>query len=300
MYNMYALARNAWKYATRDNRKDKSLQIEADFLAPDTINEIFVALNLIEGFVADAVDTKAAVERKKGAARLKNAVSLLESGGLSDGDLPILAEGFENSHRKVEIIKAPEAYRVFKELITYYSTIQLLEFIKRKRITSWQKLVQALPANAERGDWKNIGGQLMKTTDVNGLIRSIHGQKINTWDEVHAFYHKKSASYADDKFRHAFASLLEVKKISRQRFTKKMFMNLLAEALATREWMVEGIFTSRAKDYDSPYRQMLYETRGEMEKVIGKLSDNTFINHQKERVAPIQRRSVVCSVLAKD
>ncbi len=36
MYNMYALARNAGKYASRDKRTDKSIEYEYDFLAPDT------------------------------------------------------------------------------------------------------------------------------------------------------------------------------------------------------------------------------------------------------------------------
>jgi hypothetical protein len=48
MYNMYGLARNSWKYVDRDKREDKVQRIEYDYLAPDTINEIFESLRLLE------------------------------------------------------------------------------------------------------------------------------------------------------------------------------------------------------------------------------------------------------------
>ncbi len=53
-YNMYALARNTWKIVARDKRKTKTQHIEADFLAPDTVEEIFTALDLLETWTAQA------------------------------------------------------------------------------------------------------------------------------------------------------------------------------------------------------------------------------------------------------
>ena len=37
LHNMYALARNSWKYTDRDKRIDKTQLLEFDFLAPDTV-----------------------------------------------------------------------------------------------------------------------------------------------------------------------------------------------------------------------------------------------------------------------
>jgi hypothetical protein len=48
MYNMYALARNSWKYVDRDKRIERIQHIEYNYLAPDTINEIFTALQILE------------------------------------------------------------------------------------------------------------------------------------------------------------------------------------------------------------------------------------------------------------
>ena len=52
MYNMYALARNTWKFQTRDKRKTRTQKIELDSLAPDTAEEIFQALHLLELWTA--------------------------------------------------------------------------------------------------------------------------------------------------------------------------------------------------------------------------------------------------------
>ena len=52
LYNMYALARNTWKFQTRDTRQTKSQHIEFDSLAPDTVEEIFHALSLLERWTA--------------------------------------------------------------------------------------------------------------------------------------------------------------------------------------------------------------------------------------------------------
>ena len=61
-------------------------------------------------------------------------------------------------------------------------------------------------------------------------------------------------------------------------------MQLLENAVTTKEWICTGIYASRAKDYANPFRTMLYETEQEMEKVVGKLSENGFIKQQQEEL----------------
>ncbi|HQW93921.1 MAG TPA: hypothetical protein PKY28_12520, partial [Ferruginibacter sp.] len=45
-------------------------------------------------------------------------------------------------------------------------------------------------------------------------------------------------------------------------------------------WMCKGIFDSRAKDYSNPFRKMVYDTTEEMDNVLGRLEDNSFIQQQ--------------------
>lgn len=289
MYNMYAIARNAGKYISRDKRTDKSEILEYDFLAPDTVNELFDGLQIIQEAVAAAYHSKykKAVSSKS---LSKTGEVLLETNKEEIATLEILADGFENSNRKVQLIKVGESYRLFKEMIVYYGMQQLIGLIERKKIKSWEKLVAALPASSEREQWKNAGGQLIPASALNSLVRSVNSGKINSWDEVHDFYKKKSASYEADKFRHAYASLLEVLKLTPKRFTKKVFAGLLQQTLDTKEWITKGIYEARAKDYQNPFRQMVYETKEEMEKVIGKLENNTFILQQDEELSAFKTK----------
>ena len=52
LHNMYALARNAWKYGDRDKRLEKIQLLEFDYLAPDSIQELASAIEKLELIVA--------------------------------------------------------------------------------------------------------------------------------------------------------------------------------------------------------------------------------------------------------
>lgn len=284
MYNMYALARNASKYRTRDRRTDKSIELEYHFLAPDSVNELFDALRILETCTGNAWLKK---QKKKDAGNNGTALGkkLLNDHPETIGNLEVLAHGWENSRRKVKIHKTGEAYRIFKELILFYGVTALLQLIMEKKIQKWEQLKKALPAEPVREQWKNAGGLLMTDNAVSGLVRNIRSGKIQNWDEVHDYYTRKSLAYAKEKRIHAFASLLELLEIPAHRFTKKIFLELLRKSISVREWMTEGIRESRARDYKNPFRKMVYETKQEMEKVLGKLDENSFILQQQEELS---------------
>ncbi|MEO8405306.1 MAG: DUF4954 family protein [Chitinophagaceae bacterium] len=283
MYNMYALARNSGKYESRDRRIDKTQYLEYDYLAPDSVNEIFDALTLLKKAVGKSQGKKTTDELS-----IKAGEKLLEQNANLKG-IEILAEGMENSNRKVQLIKVPEAYQLFKQLIVYYGISQLVTWIEKENIKSFEELTK-LVSKSVRTEWMNIGGQLIPKPEVNKLIRNIHQGKISSWDEVHAFYEAHSKDYPHQKLQHAIASMLEIKKLNAGSFTKKIFGQLLQEAADTKAWIVKGIYESRAKDYESEFRKMVYESTKEMEKVIGKLKDNSFIQQQQEELKSFNRQ----------
>ncbi len=255
-YNMYALARNAGKYVSRDKRTDKTQLLEFDYLAPDCVEEMFTALDIF----------KKAMRAK----RAKHA----------GDEYPV--EGIEHSKRSVVLLKVPQADALYRELIVYYGVTQLLEWASvQPKIRSWKQFKDALPAKPVRKPWANIGGQLIPAQAVQGLIRKIHNDQCSNWDDVHDFYAQQSKTYAKEKMGHAYASLLEVLGIKSGGFSKQKMQALLKQALQTREWMVAGMRSSRQKDHDNPFRQMVYDSVKEMEAVTGKLSENTFILEQE-------------------
>ncbi len=249
MYNMYALARNARKYVDRDRRTEKIQLIEYDYLAPDTINEIFNALKILQSLKPDA-----------------NGVATIT--------------GWENTDRKTEILKVPQAIPIFKELVQHYGILEIFNHAQQNKFADFDALKKTLSAKIQRSEWVNVGGQLIQKTAMENLKRSIKAGKLKNWEQVHDFYRQQGAAYSTDKLHHAYTSLLEILNITPKQFTPALLKKLLLQAVETKEWMAKGIYNSRAKDYHNDFRKMSYDTNEEMNKVIGRLEDNGFIQEQ--------------------
>jgi hypothetical protein len=52
----------------------------------------------------------------------------------------------------------------------------------------------------------------------------------------------------------------------------------------TKQWIVKSIYESRSKDYENEFRKMAYDSKEEMEEVVGKLDDNIFIQNQEDEL----------------
>ena len=249
IYNIYALERNAWKYADRDNRTERLQKLEFDYLAPDTVNEIFDAIEIL---------------------------SKLKTG--RDGSAVI--KGWENSDREIQIVKIPQALKIFKELIYFYFGKLVLQHILTHKIKSFTALKKQLYAKVQRSTWLNIGGQLMTKTSVNKLKKNIKEGLISNWQQVHQYYIEQGNRYDNEKLQHAFNCYLELSNITGKQFNLARFKNVLTTSVSVKQWMCKGIYESREKDYTNPFRKMLYDSDEEMNTVLGKLEDNSFVQLQ--------------------
>ena len=70
---------------------------------------------------------------------------------------------------------------------------------------------------------------------------------------------------------------------------REIIKQLLLQSIETQEWIAQSIFDSRLKDYSNPFRSMVYESQEEMNKVIGRLDDNTFIRQQADALESHKR-----------
>lgn len=295
LYNLYALARNSWKYVDRDKRKEKIQHIEYDFLAPDTVNEMLAAMKLMETAVGKAYARSGRMERtfSDDAAAGRH---LLQSGNKIVNELEVLAEDIENSKRKVVLIKVLAAYKIYEELVIYYGTTRLLQFIRENDIDSLEVLKAALPAKKNRGNWINVGGQLLPDQELASLRDRIKTGKIRSWDAVHDYYMAQGEKYPQLKLQHALAALSDMTGLNLKRMDNHQFTTLLNGCIATKEWLTKGIYDARAKDYSNPFRKMVYESIGEMNTVLGKLEENSFI---KEQVAELKEFKTGIAALKK-
>jgi Domain of unknown function (DUF4954) len=263
LHNMYALARNAWKYTDRDKRTDKTQLLEFDYLAPDTISEMVAALRIMEAL----------------------------AGPDPNSETEVSATGWENSDRKVRLVKVSQATAIFKQLIAYHAATQLLAHIRKEKIASFDDLLKSLPPNPSFTPWTNVGGQLIRRSELDKLIAQIHSGKVRTWGQIHEFYRRQAEGYPADKLHHALAALREITGATLRKTGPAGFAALLRRAIATRDWMTAEIYATREKDYSNPFRKMVYESTEEMDAVIGRLEDNSFIKQEKEAAGKYRREA---------
>lgn len=281
MYNMYALKRNAWKYVDRDQRKEKLQLIEYDFLAPDTVNELFTAMHLMEKFTGKAYFLKEGEVVNEDKWQVKGK-ELLNDPQSDVDNLRVLAEGFECSKRAVEIIKIRKAYQHYQKMIRLYGYYHLFGMLEASEAGQFKAFQLTLPKKAIRNNWLNVGGQLIPEKSLEQLKARIRGRKINTWDQLHAQYAKEGEKYLEEKRLHAFASLSELLGENILVASKSRVLEFADDYLEIRKWMLDEIQLSRKKDYTNPFRKMMYDNQLEMEEVIGKYADNSFIRDQKK------------------
>ncbi|WP_313259039.1 DUF4954 family protein [Sphingobacterium sp.] len=273
MYNMYALMRNTNKFISRDKRSFKNQYFEYDILAPDTVNEIFTGIKEIEQAVSKSLNTD------NPAAWLNNNEKAVDE---------IFLGNAEFSKRKVVLLKPKEAYQLFKKLARYYAVCQVLEHVDPM---DFNKTIQALVnAGLKREEFENVGSQLVPVSKLDQLLQDLKDKKINSWDEMHKNYHHLSDAYIQDKLKHSLASLQEVTETDTAEWNADFWNKLFDEALETKKWICDEIYNSRSKDYHNPFRLMVYENEEEMNEVVGRLEDNSFINQQSAEFEGFQNK----------
>lgn len=281
MYNLYGLCRNEWKYRKRDQRTERIQHIETAFLAPDSVNEMMDALELLAEWTGRAYLSQTVSTVIHDRAYIKSiGKSLLDAGDpLVDG-LEVRAEGIENSQRKVVLLKVRQAYGMYLRMIRLYGIEGLLDHLHTQ---SSENIIlnTSIPANTIRDRWMNVGGQLIPLLELNRMRQDVVENKYETWDDVHQFYRRQSELYQEQRNAHAISCMRELGALTDASLSPEELRTLANEAVDTKRWIMQGILDSRQKDYANPFRQMVYETEAEMEQVLGRIDDNSFIQEQQ-------------------
>lgn len=293
MYNIYALARNAWKYRTRDRRIHKTQEIEYDYLAPDTANEIFEAMGLLEQWVARAYlmqEGKDAGEADEYQLCQIGRDLLMHQEETVD-QLTVKAEGVENSRRDVIVVKVAKAYSWYLEILHHYAVSTILNYGEEDAAGSGliQKKVREQFRFKQRGNWINVGGQLIHEKDLGKLKNDIKQGTLDSWEAVHGRYKELGKAYPFDKLNHAWNTLLELNQTD-EREVASAWPAFLERSADTMQRLAEGAYASREKDYLNPFRKMVYETSAEMEAVVGKLQDNDFVKMMQAEAAQYREK----------
>lgn len=176
-HNLFALARNSYKFKTRDQRRAPCQNLEYEYLAPDSVDEMTEAIIFLQAEV-------------------------------KSGNDDLLIHTIENSKRITRIRKPQRAIDLFKRMIQYYLVKCVLEFQSPDN--------QPLP-KPKLHSWVNLGGQLVTRAQLEKLLSRVESGKINSWQEVHQYYLDCALPYAKLKLEHALACYLKshgLKKIN--------------------------------------------------------------------------------------
>jgi hypothetical protein len=287
LYNMYALARNSQKFQNRDHRKIAVQHIEFEPFAPDTIEEVYKAIRLLELWTA-----KAAL-KSEGNTELPEKDELIATGNrLLNGsynavkNFEVTGENIENSQRKILILKPYQAYHAYLDIMHYYAVTNLLKYLLSNNGATLTTMHDELNGKREN-TWYNLGGQLIQGKDVDVLCREIKSGKINDWEKIHSRYDSLCDQYAKDKQKHAYTVLCDLSGTNK--ITPKLWEQSLKKLLKIQQYVCDQVFVSRKKDYENPFRKSTYRNEEEMKAVTGPLEDNLFINQVKQETDDLKK-----------
>ena len=284
MYNMYALARNSWKYRKRDNGKNRLQHIEFDTYAPDSMEEVILGRKLLEVWTAKAWHRREGVDfsamdnkelRAKGRELLEGERSRVDS-------LDVFGENMEKGRRNVRILKVYDAYRSYGEMLLYYGMRNVMNYLKAHPGTDFVA-ISGMFKDRRMREWENLGGQLMQASDVEKLIADIKSGALASWDDVHHRYDEIWLNYELDKLHHAYLSLCYLLRCDvGEGIAEEQWKALLGRVREIQQYVCDQVYVTRKKDYDNYFRKLTYRSDKEMTAALGSIEDNSFIKHVRK------------------
>lgn len=279
LYNMYALARNSWKYQARDRRQTKVQNIEFETFAPDTMNEALTARHLLELWVGKAFygDKQVTVNSDELSAKGRQ----LLSGDRKVVDvLTVLGEGMEKSKRPVHILKVYDAYHAYGDMLVHYAMKNLLAQIDSKDSADFIKDIKDCAASTSHTTWVNLGGQLVMADDLDALRTDICEGKLDSWKAIHERYNELWSRYPEDKLNHAVHCLCDVMGV--KVLTPDTWLQALAYGERIQRRIAEQVYMSRKKDHDNVFRACTCRNDEELKAVFGDVDENSFVRQMRE------------------
>ncbi len=289
LYNMYALARNSWKFQTRDKRKVKVQNIEFASLAPDSIEEIIRARQLLTIWTAKAELRKKGKDPKqeKTEELIRIGRGLLEGAEESSDGLEVLAENMEKSTRDVVILKPALAYKAYGQMLHHYAITNLVDYMESVPEANLALMSKELSGEHIR-EWVNLGGQLMPAFEADKIRADVGSGKLSSWEQIHQRYDDIWQQYPLAKQQHAFAVLREI--CGADKLDKDKWFAMLDTAVKIQEYIRDEVYATRKKDFENPFRQATYRNMDEMTAAIGTIEDNDFVKHVRSETEEFKNK----------
>ena len=291
MFNMFAIARNRYKFEKRDSRLKKIQHIETDPLAPDSMQQILSSLGRLvelskEHF--EEIGLESVISAKTEEEKLQAAKDFLHQNPKCELTL------FDAECQKkygAKILKPVKAYKEYRKVLKYFASRSLVEFCDSEKCKKLDgAALEKILSIKLHTKWTNAGGQILPSEMLDEFSQLVKNKKINSWDEAHEFYDRCQSHYAEFKARYSIFILEKLYSRKIQEFTQEIFDDIISDVATFSNEMYKASIYSRQKDYDDPFRKMTYGNDEEMVAVLGSLNDNEFLHSLKNSTAKFNAR----------
>jgi hypothetical protein len=177
-------------------------------------------------------------------------------------------------------------------MLHYYAVKSLAEYLLFRPGLGHGGLIKEIENSPRVKDWVNLGGQIVPAFRLDELRRRIREGEVSSWEAIHGAYDEMAAAYPLDRARHAWEVYRYLKaggedgtgadRMAHPLEDTAVFKEELENLIKTRRWISAQVYTSRAKDFNDPFRGITYRNREEMRKVAGSAEDNPFVKTVRE------------------
>ena len=278
MYDMFAITRNKNKFIKRDKRVKKVQVIESDPLAPDTMQEVMLALDRLIGLTAGylkSINSEYMEGKTDPKDQYQAAKDYLHQN--TEDDFTLDDSICQKKYGAV-IFKPVRAYKMYRKVVKFFATRTLMEFCEALNSECLTKelleRIRKLPLYTE---WENVGGQVIPSEKIRELFVAIKNGSVNDWNAVHQYYKLCDCAYEQFKVRYALYLLEQLYSRPIEEFSVDLYRNITDDVSIVAYDIYNASLKSREKDYTDYYRNMVYRSEAEMDTVIGPLEDNAFL-----------------------
>jgi hypothetical protein len=224
---------------------------------------------------------------------------LLETHPEQVGTLEVVASGIDRSITPSIVLKVAEGYRAYREMVIFGSVRILLAYLdgQGQKLPDFQKETNVWLANepmhleSVSGPFRNMGGQLVSEPQIKRLIHRIEEGQVDSWKAIHDQYATWWEEYPRVKATVALQTLQKLLRTAQLDVVQWEY--LIDRFLILCDQNALEVYRSRKKDFEDPFRKMVYRNEEEMDAVLGKPEDNSFIKQSRsdmEKLKELARR----------
>lgn len=279
LFNMFAIARNNYKFKKRDKRVLKIQHIETDPLAPDAMQECLAAIDRLIVLTRDylkKIGEESVLQASSDEEELQAAKDYLHQN--TDADFTLFDELAQKKYGAT-IFKPVKAYKEYRKILKYFAARSIVDYCKSNGYPKFSReVLEHMEKISLFDSWQNAGGQIIPSLKIEQLCDKIKEGTINNWDEVHAYYDSCERNYELYKTRYALYILERLYSRPILEFTSDIWQDIVDDVTVVSTDMYRDSIYSRRKDYTDPFRAMTYENQEEMTAVLGTIDDNEFLH----------------------